>query len=144
MIRVEPFVVEHWERLTVQPAQRACLPWMTDDIVPWLAEIEAYSAFAGDDLVAIAGLWEKWPGSAVVWSFLSEAAGPHMIPLTRAIRRFLELRAPRRIEAYVDADFGPGRRWVELLGFTCETPDTMRAFTPDGGAQYLYSRIRNV
>jgi hypothetical protein len=41
----------------------------------------------------------------------------------------------------VDANFAQGRRWAELLGFNCETPQPMRHYLPNGHDAYLYARI---
>lgn len=140
-LHVEPFCAEHWARLRVQPAQSWCLPWMGPDLVAWLAGLEAYTAFAADTPVAIAGLMELWPGRSLAWSYLSEAAGPHLVSLTRLVDRFLDLRAPRRTEAYVDEEFEAGHRWMHALGF--EREGFLRAFKPDGGNQIMYARLRN-
>lgn len=139
-MRVLPFHVEHWERLQLQPAQSWCLPYMAADMLDWLAELDAYTAFVDDTPVAIAGLWDKWPGSAVAWAYLSTAAGPHLLAVTRAVQRYLDVCAPRRTEAYVDVGFEAGHRWMEVLGF--EREGLLRANRPDGGDQILYSRIR--
>ena len=45
-------------------------PQVKDDyahILKWLAGLEAYTAFAGDTPVAVAGLMELWPGRALAW-----------------------------------------------------------------------------
>lgn len=141
-MRVEPFNQEHWEAMQLQPAQHWCLPYMSADVVAWLQTLDAYTIFDGDTPVVIAGLFEKWPGAAVAWAYVSEAAGRHMVAITRIVQRFLELKAPRRVEATVDAEFDAGHRWAELLGF--EREGLLRANRPDGGDQVIYSRIRNV
>ena len=40
----------------------------------------------------------------------------------------------------VDAAFPQAIRWACMLGFTCETPEPMRRYTPDGRDAYLFSR----
>lgn len=136
-----PYQPEHFALLQLQKAQHWCLPWMSEDTVAWLAELDAYTIQHEEEVIAIAGLWTKWPGSAVAWSYIADAAGPHMTALTRVVLRFLELKAPRRVEAYVDEEFEAGHRWMALLGF--EREGLLRAFKPDGGGQYIYSRIRH-
>jgi hypothetical protein len=40
----------------------------------------------------------------------------------------------------VDAGFGAGCRWAELLGFSLETPEPMKKYLPNGRDAYLYAR----
>jgi hypothetical protein len=142
MMDVRPFHVEHLKRLQLQPAQAWCTPHLQGDLLEWLSEIDdAWTAFVDDEPILVGGLCHFWPGRAVVWSYVAASAGPHMVALTRAVERFLDLKAPRRTEAYVDAEFDAGHRWVTLLGF--EREGYLKAFTPTGGDQVLYSRVRN-
>jgi hypothetical protein len=139
---VRKFHVEHLQRMRLQPAQQHLAPRLNDETLEFLAGLEAYTVMVEDEPIACAGLMEIWPGRAMAWSYLSATAGAHMLGVTRAVRAFLDLKAPRRTELYVDAGFEAGRRWAELLGFRCETPEPMAYFEADGRAQYLYSRIR--
>jgi len=141
---VRPFHVEHLRRMKLQPAQRHLAPTLTEDMLAFMAGLDAYTVLVDDEPVACAGLLDIWPGRAMVFSYLSESAGRHMVGVTRAVRQFLDLKAPRRTELYVDAGFEAGRRWAELLGFRCETPEPMQHFEADGRSQYLYARIRHV
>jgi RimJ/RimL family protein N-acetyltransferase len=139
---IRPFHVEHLKALKLQPSQRQLGPSLNEEVYEFLSTLDAYTAFAPDgEPLACAGLMDIWPGRAMVWSFISENAGRHMVGVTRAVRQFLDLKAPRRIEAYVDADFPAGHRWIEMLGFTRE--GYLHAFRPDGGDQILYSKVRN-
>jgi hypothetical protein len=47
----------------------------------------------------------------------------------------------RRLEMAVDAEFTAGLRWARMLGFTCETPEPMKAYTPAGRACYQFARV---
>lgn len=139
---VRPFHVDHLKAMRLQPSQAGRSHLLQGEVLEFLAGLEAYTAFADGQPVAACGLAEIWPGRAMAWAFLAENAGPHLVGITRAVRKFLDLKAPARTELYVDADFEPGRRWAEMLGFSCETPQPMRNFEPDGRAQYMYSRVR--
>jgi hypothetical protein len=46
----------------------------------------------------------------------------------------------KRIEAFVDANFAEGHRWIQMLGFVRE--GYMRSFSPNGNDAVLYARIR--
>lgn len=138
---VRLFHVKHLDQMRLQPSQagRAHL-LQGEEIREFLGQQEAYTAFVGDQPLAACGLMDIWPGRAMAWAFLDERAGPHMLAITRSVRRFLDLKAPRRTELYVDAGFEAGYRWANLLGF--EREGFLRAFDVDGRNQVLYSRIR--
>lgn len=101
---------------------------------------DQWTFFHGDRVVCIAGVIELMPGRAWCWALLSRQAGECMVALTRAVRTFVEEYGYRRMEMYVYADFEPGCRWAEMLGFVNETPTPMARFFPDGHAAYLYAR----
>jgi RimJ/RimL family protein N-acetyltransferase len=52
----------------------------------------------------------------------------------------LETTDFKRVEAYVDANFEAGHRWITMLGF--EREGYMRAFSPLGDDAVLYARIK--
>jgi hypothetical protein len=64
-----------------------------------------------------------------------------MLSLTRAIRKALPDLPSGRIEAATPMEYHAGRRWLELLGFTLETPYGMAHYTPDGRRFGLYSLV---
>lgn len=139
---VRPFTVEHLRRLQLQPAQAWLAPRLTDDLLQFLAELDAYTGFDTDgEPIVCAGLMGTAPDCAMVWSYISERAGRHMVSVTKAVLRFLELKAPHRTELLVDEGFEAGYRWAELLGFTREghikSPETG---IPD---QVLFVRVRH-
>lgn len=141
---VRPFTVEHLKQLQLQPAQAWCAPHLTPDLLDWLGDTQndAFTVFVGDEPILCGGLCTFWPGRAIAWSYVAADAGAHMVSLTRVVERFLDLKAPRRTEAYVDAEFDAGHRWVRLLGFKCE--GRLEAYKPDGGDQMLYAKVRHV
>ena len=107
------------------------------------AAIDAGLAFAvinEGGVVALGGVRDVWPGRGVAWGLLANGIGATMVPVTRAVRRFLSVCPTRRIEAEVAAGHEEGRRWVEMLGF--EREGTMRAYW--GGKDFdLYARVRD-
>lgn len=101
----------------------------------------AYTAMANGRPVAAAGLANKWVDYWVAWAYMSADAGKHMVPITRAVRRILPELPKGRIEAATPISYGAGCRWLEMLGFKCETPEGMAHYTPDGKTFSLYSRV---
>jgi hypothetical protein len=132
---VIPFVPEHLRQLDVQPAQ---LDWY-EAAVPGMEH--AWTAVT-DRPIACGGVIELWPQRGYLWALLDRNVGPHMLALTRVIRSRLDGLGYRRLEMTVDASFSAAVRWARMLGFECETPVPMRAFTPAGHACYLFSRVR--
>lgn len=102
---------------------------------------QGFSAVVDGNVIACAGVAEVWKGRAVAWAFVSKNAGCHMVGIHKAVAGFLSASKFRRVEAWVDDGFEPGMRWLELLGFTLETPLPMRGFRPDGGACFLFARV---
>lgn len=105
--------------------------------------IDAGMSFAVVDdgqILCLGGVRNMWADRAVAWGLLSSGIGATMIPITRAVRRFLDTSPTRRIEAEVASDHEAGRRWVEMLGF--EREGRMRSYW--AGADFdLYARLRD-
>ncbi len=123
-------VPQNQQRLPVEHAEALAAP-----------KGNAYAALVDGQPVAAAGVVELWTGRAHAWALIGEDAGPHMLHITRATRSFLDRLPCRRVEMAVDAEFPQAIRWACMLGFTCETPEPMRRYTPDGRDAYLFARI---
>lgn len=52
-----------------------------------------------------------------VWALMPERSGKHMLAITRATRRLLELNGGRYLEALVEPYYYPAERWMRMLGF---------------------------
>lgn len=141
---VTAFRAEHLQRLTLQPAQ---VHLSAELLKPGYAAMltaggPCFTAEHDGRVIACAGVVEVWPGRGMAWALVGEGAGRAMLAIHRAVSGFL-IQAPyRRIEATVDAGFDAAQRWIEMLGFTCETPNGMRGFNPDGSDSFLYSRVK--
>lgn len=142
-MRVARFQPEHLAQIELQEAQGH----MSAEIArPGAGQMlanggAAFSGLVGDTVIAIGGVYEVWPGRGVAWALLSRHAGAHMVAIHRAVHGFLLQCQLPRVEAFVDADFGAGMRWMRALGFELETPAPMRKYTPHGRDCYLFSRI---
>ncbi len=133
------FHAEHLEQIDAQDAQRA---WVSGNAEALAASPgTARTLLLDGQPIASAGVVEVWPGRGYAWALLSAEAGRYMVRITRAVREFLDGSGYRRVEMAVDADFAAGRRWAEMLGFVCETPQPMRAYAPNGRDCYLYARV---
>lgn len=102
----------------------------------------SFTVIEGARVICCAGMHEVWTGRAVAWALMSKEAGPHLRTIHRAALGFMEQAPWRRIEAMVEGGFEAGHRWAKMLGFTCETPNAMRGYSPTGADFYLYSRTK--
>lgn len=100
---------------------------------------QAWAAIVDKRAVACAGLVEIWQDRAYAWALLDRGAGRHMLAITRAIRSRLAEATWRRVEMAVDAEFAPGCRFAELLGFEREC--RAAAYFPNGHDAFVYVRM---
>ena len=133
--------------IEVQPAQA----WMTPSFDPCHADELATAGpcftFARPCglVVFIGGAVPFMEGAALAWSFISEAAGPHMLEITRRSRAFFDRLPVERIECAVETGHVAGHRWARLLGFRvdldfvtmwlCDRPHTLYARPGAGMAE---------
>jgi hypothetical protein len=141
MIRLAPFRVEHWRRIKLQPEQENMLGFLSDYEVQQLETTDAFTAFAEDRIIAIAGVVPLSPRRGHAWALMSSEAGRHMLPITRAINRFWNINYDyHRVEMAVKCSFEEGHRWARILGFELEAP-LMKRYDPQGEDYSLYARI---
>ena len=87
--------------------------------------------------IACGGIIDAGFGRGIVWALLSKYAKLNLVRCTReAIKR---LNGFDRLE--LTASFEESRRWAEILGFTCETPEGMKSYAGNE-THYLYSRVK--
>ena len=129
--------------IRLQPAQAWLRPHI--DRPEYVRQVQASDSFTAEEargVLAVAAFFTIWPGRVELCALLSELVGPsQMLSLHRATRRLIS-RAPGRIEATVDGRFEEGHRWMQMLGFTLETPNGMKGYLPNGGTSYLYARLQ--
>jgi hypothetical protein len=138
---IEPFKPVHVHLLKAQGVQGAQLrevslvPLSYDSVPPG----PALTARQGDRILICGGIVKQTPTRGECWALLSPEAGRHMLELTRAVKRFIEMHPWRRLEATVEEEFGAGCRWVELLGFGFES--RLPQYGLDGETHLRYARI---
>ena len=134
-----PFEPWHLEWLTDTTAQA----WLGKDLTYGAMLQKAgpcYTAFAGDQVIACAGVLPIWEGRAQAWSLLSTALPQYVMGVHRGVKRFLDTYPIRRLECTVDPRSATAIRWAERLGFVRE--GTMPGYTPQGDTMDLYARVR--
>lgn len=144
MMQIVAFKAAHLQSLDLQDSQA----YLSADLAKpeYAAMIEqagqSFTAIVDGNVLACSGTAEVWSGRVVAWALISNQAGRHMVGIHKAVAGYLSAAKYRRIEAWVDEGFAPGMRWLELLGFVCETPLPMRGFRPDGGSCFLFSKVK--
>ncbi len=142
-MRVTPFEPWHVDLLIaqgVQPAQRAEVSLVPGSYAS-LPRPPGPALTAWDDaerVIIVGGIVSRTPMHGEFWGLVSDRAGPHMLAITRGLRRFLAMQPYQRIEATVVEGFGPGCRWLNLLGFEYEGP--ARRYGPQGETHHRYAR----
>ena len=140
-MNVHLFKPEHLFKLSLQESQRDLLSHLTPEYALSLAKVgPALTAEQDGQFLACVGVGYQTPEHGVAWAFISADAGPHLLRLDRAVRRFFSTIRCRRLEATVKKGFTPGCRWLELLGFEHEGP--LRGYGPDGSDYVRYARVR--
>lgn len=141
MIDIIPARAEMAEMIKLNDAQM--IFGMQPDRVGLQHFIDSGLAFAvvrDEEVLALGGVRDVWPDRGVAWGLLASGIGATMVPITRAVRRFMHVCPTRRIEAEVAVGHEEGRRWMEMLGF--EREGRMRAYW--GGKDFdLYARVRD-
>lgn len=139
-MNVIPFEPHHVETFELQASQRYMVSHLCVEYLKALQAVgPALSAAVDGQIIACSGIAFQGFGMGVLWAFVSQSAGKHLVRLDRITRRILTLADLRRIEATTEASFPQGCRWLELLGF--EREGLMRAYGPDGADHYRFARI---
>jgi hypothetical protein len=141
---IEPFKPFHIDVLRAQGVQSAQLGEVSIvsgacASIAW-PKGPAVTARDGDHILICGGIIEHTDKRGTCWALLSQQAAIHMLPITKAVKRFIDIHPWRRLEASVEERFGMGCKWVELLGFEFE--GRMRAFGDDGETYLRYARVK--
>ena len=126
----------------LRPRREQIREWcaMMDQMPPGWTPDGPVLTLADRGILAIFGLEDKWPGVAQAWALFSrDLTMEHWKQVTRAARAALAASPLPRIEATVRADFAPGQRYLDYLGFHCETPDGMENWA-FGRTHLMYAR----
>jgi hypothetical protein len=135
-----PFEPWHLEWLNLQASQMMLSQSLTQQYGASLKSTgPCYSAFAGSEVIACAGVVEFWPGRAQVWSLLSDKLPLYQKSIHKAVKQFLKGYRCRRLECVVDPYSEPAFAWAKRLGFQFES--YMERYTPDGKMQAMMTRL---
>lgn len=136
-----PYIAEHLFMLKAQEAQQYLAKHMDDKYAKDLEATLAWTGFVGERVIGCFGVAPMWTHRALLWSYMDQSAGRHLVSVHKAVMRYLEVTPYRRIEAEVDCEFEQGHRWLRMLGFQLEA-ERMRGYRIDGGDSALYARVK--
>lgn len=135
MYEIKPFNKEHLEQLEVVPEAREIVNRIEHNG-------PAFSAFADNEIFAIAGINMFWPGVGEAWVIFGTSYLKHGFFIHRTTIRYLKQLAAdlnlERLQAVVLKDHYAGIEWMDRLGFQYEG-DMEKYF---GGKTFLrYAKI---
>lgn len=99
----------------------------------------AWTVIHDNEAIACYGLVDAGGGRCIIWAFLSKEAKKYMLRITRYVLLGLNREGYARYEAHIKGTFPEARRWVEIMGFKCETPNGMANYA-NNETYYLYAR----
>lgn len=138
-----PMVTAHLDDISLQPGQDEMAEYMdTPGYAEMLVNIgETYTLIDEGIVKGIGGVIDQGDGRGLAWALISsKLSGFDLVSATRIVKRELNKCTLRRVEAVIKCDFPPARRWAEMLGFVCETPQGMVNWFKNGKKAYLYAR----
>lgn len=137
---VVPFKSWHYEWLAAKgPASDRYTVKSIQAISSQLEACNSWTGVVGGDPVVCAGTLPQWPGRHIAWAYLAQNTGPHMLWITREVKKVLA-RVEGRVELTVRSDFPAGMKWAEMLGFKVETP-LLKAYGPSGESHTGFVRF---
>lgn len=130
-----PFHPEHLEHIGTPQAL---------ELYPAGFELMRYPSFSlmqNHRAIACGGMHPfLWASRWNAWAHMLPESGPHMLAITRFVRRILAENPVPRLEAHVIADFPQGFKFAQAIGLTLETPVAMRNWSPDGQDTFQFAR----
>lgn len=117
-----PFEPWHLSAMQLRQEQQIVAVDLTPEYCRALASAgEAFSAWAGPDLIAVAGVVHFWPGRAQVWSLMSWRIREYGGVIHRYVKRYIQRHPVRRLECIIDPRFPASETWAQRLGFVFES-----------------------
>jgi len=141
MIKLVKFKAEHVRELIPLSAVNALCGHLRDDQLAALEKSDhSFTGMVDGKVIGCAGVIRYWEGRGEAWALFDPKIGRRLfVEIRQIVGRFFEVSPYRRIEAVVVADFKPGRKFVESLGFRLEAP-CLKGYFPEGQDAALYAR----
>lgn len=140
-MNVQPFKLEHLQRLDPHEAQKAVRALLTPQHAQQMASGQAYSYVVGRRVLACAGILDLYedPSIGHVWSLLSRDVRGHLTAIHRAAQRMIEVSGKRLLIATAETEHELGCKWMRLLRFKFDHIEP--SYGPDGRDHAVYMRV---
>ena len=141
---IVPTIPSHFEGFEIQEEQMFINKYIQNsDYIKTLCDQGlSWSGIKEGKVIIMAGVIEPHEHIGMVWAMLSKGSEKHLVSITRSISRWLDGWDTKRLETAVRHDFKSGHKWADMLGFTNETPNGMKAYGIDGETYDLYARVK--
>lgn len=140
MTHVTDFSVDHLLRMDIQSHQEWTRDLLAGGYGAFYERGTAQTVWDGDTPIACFGESMLWPGNGECWAILARDLGTRFIAVDRAVRALIERVSTPRLQAYVDATFAPGVRWMLDLGFKVE--GKLHRYLPGGNDAFMFALVR--
>lgn len=140
MINITDFCIDHLYQMDIQPHQAWTRDLLDYGYGAFYQRGIARTVWLDGDPVACFGESIVWDGVGECWAILAGNIGISMVAVDRAVRALIGKVSTRRLQAYVDASFEPGVRWMLDLGFTVE--GKLKRYLPNGNDAFLFALVR--
>lgn len=138
-MKIVPFEPSHLVGIDLQEWQSEITGELSPGYATSLASAgPAFTGIDGDVVVFCGGCAKMWEGRHIVWSMLSKCSARHLISITRAAKRLIEMQSGR-IEAIIRSDFDQGHRWARMCGLSFHHHE--ERFLPNGRDADIYVRF---
>lgn len=133
---IRPFAPEHLEDIGTPSALEL------RSVATELMRHPSFSFMKDHKAVACGGMHPfLWASRWNAWAFMLPESGPHMLKITRFVRKIIAENPVPRLEAHVVADFPQGFKFAHAIGLTLETPVAMKNWSPSGEDVFQFARI---
>lgn len=116
----------------------------TVEIADSMGSLIAFSLINGENVVAIGGIYELWPGVGEAFAIMSKSVTKYPKSLYSSFKSNIDAGMKIgnfiRVQATVKADFPAGIRFLEHLGFKEE--GLMKKWGFDHCDYYRYARVK--
>lgn len=134
-----PFEAWHLQNFSLREEQKIVAVDLTPEYAHALQHAgPCFSAWAGYDVIAVAGLVTFWPGRAQVWALMSGHIHDYGWAVHRHVVRYLSGCFVRRLECVIDPRFPASVAWAIRLGFQKES--RMKRYGLHGQDMDMYVR----
>lgn len=137
-MHITHFEPAHILAMDIQPHQAWMRQAVEEGYGEFLARGVAETLWRDGKPVACYGGTLLWPGNGEVWAVFARDMGISMSVAHRAARALIAANPQPRLQAYVDAEFSEGVRWVFQLGFKVE--GKLSAYFPNGNDAFVFAR----